>query len=121
MTQSAPSKPKTLTELHAMSVLDFFCPAETRSCPPVMAKRVYDACFAASIQTVGDLSSKTPDQLRSMTFSEELIPYIAVQFQWAHAGLNLAHKPGSSHGKIAAISFLPTEDSTGSNAFKYGS
>lgn len=111
-----------LATIRDETVLDFFCPEKTRSCPPVMAKRVYDLCFAASITTVGQLADMKPSELRAKSFPDDLIPYICLKLQQAHPALNLTpdfSKAAGAQGRAPSISFLPTADSA-ANGYKLG-
>lgn len=105
-----------LADIRKMSVYDFFCPVETRSCSPVMGVRVADLCRAASILTVGDLADKTAAELSSLSFAADLIPYICLKLQQANPDLNLqqAFSPASAGaaGRAPAISVLPQRDAT---------
>lgn len=113
---------QTIAKIRDTSVYDFFCPEEVRTCPPVLGKRVYDAAYAANIQKMGQLMDMTADQLRSKTFSEDLIPYICLKLQQANPGLNLSAGFAASsgaQGRVAAVSVLPS-DTLSMSGYRYG-
>jgi hypothetical protein len=115
--------PPTITQQKDMLVHDLFCPEGTRSCSPVLGKRVYDLCFAANIKTVGQLASMTPDQLRAKSFSEDLLPYIAEKLQPPRAKppLQAAFSAPSSgaQGRVAAVSVIMSADAA-TSGYRYG-
>lgn len=98
-----------LANINDITVYDFFCPQETRSCTPVIDKRVYEACYAADIKTIGDLTKNTLTDLRSKSFCEDLLPYISTRLQNAYPGLRLSihFAPNAEPEKPQAAEFVP--------------
>lgn len=109
------------TALREKLVFDYFCPEETRACSPVLDKRIYDLCFAANITTVGQLVDMTDEQLRSKSFSNELIDRISQVRVAAQKTQNVVPSFSSgAQGRVAAISCLPLAGGYGTNGIKYG-
>lgn len=88
-------------------VRTFFCPeikAGSLSYADPLAYRAQDLCRAASIVTLHDLKEKTVDDLRSASFSNEVIAFIRDRL--AQVSLSLQGDVGYRHA-FAATSRVP--------------